>query len=387
MRRRLRTALVAAVVLLMLIVPTLVDFYTDWLWFGETGYQNVFLRTVASRITLGAVATVLALAVLLINIRVAMRHFPVRQFVFATREGPIAIPFDSRRARAVSVAAATAVAIVFGLYASSQWLEWLLFLRAQPFGEIDPILGRDASFYVFRLPFLDTLRGFLLTLVALSGLASAAVYVLAGALTFDPRRGIRITAPAKQHLAILAASWLVVLAFAAYLDVPRILNTPAGIVHGAANVDVAVRIPALRVLMVVALVGAALALYQRVAASWWPIITAAALYVTVATGGAVAAALMQRFVIAPNEQARETPFIEHNIAATRKAFGLDKVEERELSGDALLTRADIDANTATLGNVRLWDHQPLLADIRPDPGDPHLLRLRLGAQRPLPHRR
>ncbi len=69
---------------------------------------------------------------------------------------------------------------------------------------------------------------------------------------------------------------------------------------------------------------------------------------------------MQRFIIAPNEQVRETPFIEHNIKATRKAFALENVEERELSGDALLTRADIDANEATLGNVPLWDHQPLL---------------------------
>ena len=69
---------------------------------------------------------------------------------------------------------------------------------------------------------------------------------------------------------------------------------------------------------------------------------------------------MHRFVIAPNEQVRETPFIEHNIKATRQAFALDKVEEREVSGDALLTRADIDANDATLGNVRLWDHEPLL---------------------------
>ena len=79
-----------------------------------------------------------------------------------------------------------------------------------------------------------------------------------------------------------------------------------------------------------------------------------------AVGRIGGAAVMQRFVIAPNEQVRETPFIEHNIAATRKAFALDDVEERELSGDAPLTRADIDANDATLGNVRLWDHQPLL---------------------------
>ena len=54
------------------------------------------------------------------------------------------------------------------------------------------------------------------------------------------------------------------------------------------------------------------------------------------------------------------PFIEHNIAATRRAFGLETIEVRPLSGDALLTRNDITNNAATLENVRLWDHQPLL---------------------------
>jgi uncharacterized membrane protein (UPF0182 family) len=61
--RRSRRVLVTAAVLLLLIVPTLVELYTDWLWFGETGYQNVFLRIVASRITLGGVAAVLALTI------------------------------------------------------------------------------------------------------------------------------------------------------------------------------------------------------------------------------------------------------------------------------------------------------------------------------------
>ena len=65
-------------------------------------------------------------------------------------------------------------------------------------------------------------------------------------------------------------------------------------------------------------------------------------------------------IVAPNEQVRELPFIERNIAATRRAFALDAVEERELPGDTLLTRADVAANAETLENVRLWDHQPLL---------------------------
>ena len=141
---------------------------------------------------------------------------------------------------------------------------------------------------------------------------------------------------------------------------PRLLTASGGIVYGVANVDAAVRIPALRALMVVALAGSALALYQMTISSWWPLMGAAGLYVATIAAGSAGAAAMQRFIIAPNEQVRETPFIEHNIKATRKAFALENVEERELSGDAQLTRADIDANEATLGNVRLWDHQPLL---------------------------
>ena len=167
--------------------------------------------------------------------------------------------------------------------------------------------------------------------------------------------------PARRHLAALAAALFLVLAFGAYLDVPRLLTTPAGIIHGASNVDVAVRIPALRVLMVAALVGAALALLSDDRSrSWWPIMAPPRCTSRGQRAGLGGATLMQRFVIAPNEQVRETPYIEHNIKATRKAFALDNVEEREVSGDALLTRADIDANEATLGNVRLWDHEPLL---------------------------
>jgi uncharacterized membrane protein (UPF0182 family) len=196
--------------------------------------------------------------------------------------------------------------------------------------------------------------------VLLSVVAVTGVYVLAGVVSFDVNRGIRMGPLARRHLAALVATFFLILAFGAYLEIPALLTRPAGILHGVSNVDSAVRIPALRVLMVASLAGAALALFQATATSWWPVATAVALYVLVTVGGALGAAAMQRFIVAPNEQARETPYIEHNIRATRAAFALDNVEERALSGDALLTRADIDANEATLGNVRLWDHQPLL---------------------------
>jgi uncharacterized membrane protein (UPF0182 family) len=358
--RSRRGRLIFVVALFALTIPSIVEFYTDWLWFGETGYQGVFLRKLTTQVTFGAVAGVLAFGALFINIRVALRGFVAHQVVVNTREGPIAIAFDPRRARAVTTLAAGLVAVLLGLFASGHWLTWLMFWNGQPFGEADPVLGHDISYYVFRLPMLDALSGFLLTVVVLSALAAGAIYVLTGSLARRSDYGISVSNAARRHLAVLGGLCLLVLGFAAYLDVPQVLHSPGGVIHGATNVDVAVRIPALRVLTLAALLGAALSFYQAFAASWWPMIAAVATYIVVAAGGSVTASLVQRFVVAPNEQVRETPYIEHNIAATRKAFALDKVEEREVSGDAVLSRADIEANDATLGNVRLWDREPLL---------------------------
>src|SRR5678815_826887 len=44
-------------------------------------------------------------------------------------------------------------------------------------------------------------------------------------------------------------------------------------------------------------------------------------------GGVVIPGYVTTFVVRPNELRAETPYIRHNIEFTRKAFGLDKVEE------------------------------------------------------------
>jgi uncharacterized membrane protein (UPF0182 family) len=69
---------------------------------------------------------------------------------------------------------------------------------------------------------------------------------------------------------------------------------------------------------------------------------------------------MQKFVVAPTELTREEPYLAHHLAATRRAWGIDSVEVRDLGGEASLTLASIRANAPTIDNVRLWDRDPLL---------------------------
>ena len=158
---------------------------------------------------------------------------------------------------------------------------------------------------------------------------------------------------------MLVAALLLVLAFSAWLGIPALLTAASRSCTARATSDVHARIPALGLVARGRLAGATLAVYQTTVTRLWPIARRRWSLRGVAVGGMLRRDL-QRFVVAPNEQVRETPYIVHNISATRAAFALDGVEERELSGDAQLTRADIERNATTFDNVPLWNEQPLL---------------------------
>ena len=214
--------------------------------------------------------------------------------------------------------------------------------------------------------------------------ARRSIYLLpgraAGAGAGGPLAALRV---ARRHLSLLAAAILLLLAAGTWLDGFSLLLSPAGIIQGATYADVTAQLPALRLLGVAAAVGAVLALAQAFTRRAWLALGGFVLYGATWAGGSIFATAFQRLVVTPNEQVKETPYIAHNIAATRKAFALDNVEERELSGDALLTKADIererrdDRQRPALGSPAAARH------VRADPGDPHVLRLHVGRQRPL----
>lgn len=345
---------------LLLGVPYLAELYADWLWFGETGYRQVFLRSLTARIGLAAVVSVGAFVFLFANARSALRDLRRREFTITTELGPRTVVAGADGLKRLVFAATALGALALGLYASARWESALLYWYATPFGKQDPILARDLAFYVFRLPFLQLVQGLLKTTVLLASALVAGAYVLTGAIGMDASGLPSVKRAALNHLAGLAAVLLAVLAFGAHLEIPATLTEPSGIVHGASNADVEARLPALRLLVIVALAGALLALYQIASRRLWPIATAALLYLATSLGGIAYAAFVQRFLVAPNEQVKETPYILHHIEATRAAFALDAADEREFSGDVPLTREDVDRNAATLKNVPLWDHQPLL---------------------------
>ena len=343
-----------------MVVPSALDLLSEWLWFNEVEYTGIFMRTLGAKVTLGAVVFLLAFAGLALNFRLALRRFTEPYTLFPGNGDIQAVVLTPQQLQRLGMGVAALMALFLGAFASNEWLTWLQFQNAVPFGQPDPLFGRDTSFYVFSLPFLDLVRYLTFAVVMLSLLGSAALYVISNQLGIDPARGPVVSDAARRHLGLIVAGVFLLLAWGAYLDVPRVLTTPAGTVYGASYVDVMLRVPVFRVLLLAALVGAGLSVISALTPRNRPLMAAVGLYALISVGGNLGAVALQRLVVTPDEQQREAPYLTHNIAATRQAFALDDVEEREVSGDATLALADIQNNRDTIDNVRLWDHEPLL---------------------------
>jgi uncharacterized membrane protein (UPF0182 family) len=354
-----RLVFLIAAAALFFVLPATLDFVADWLWFGEVGYRQVYSTSIGARAVIGAAMFVIALIWLTVHARLALAAISAAPVSFTTREGfTVALPTREQLRPMVMILAAVA-SFLIASFASSQWMTLLSWWNQVPFGKADPILGHDAALYVFTLPALALLRGVLLGMVMLAAIGVAALYFAAGQIALTPF-GLRVDERARRHLAWLAAGLFVVLALGAWIGRLQEIVEPSGIIQGASYADAHGRMPAALGLMLASIAAAGFAAATAMTGSLRHIVIGAALYGLVLLGGQAYAGVLQRFLVTPNEQVRETPFIEYNIAATRDAFALDRVEERELRGEAALTRQDIEANRGTLDNVRLWDHQPLL---------------------------
>ncbi|MDH3498060.1 MAG: UPF0182 family protein [Gemmatimonadota bacterium] len=341
-------------------LPAFAEFMTEWYWFGQLGFAAVFTTRLTTKIGLGLGFGAVALVVLWVNLRVAQR---------GVVPDPVIVRIgNTNRAtdvygllRKLSTPLALVLAFPFAVSAVRGWLMLRAFLARTPFGVADPVFGRDVGYYVFTLPALSGLLDWVLGLVVVSLLLVVPLYLIRRDIIMVGRR-LQIEPDARRHLATLIALLFVIVAVHRwFVDLPSLVYSHRGPLTGASYTDLAVTAPALRLTAVVTLAGAALVVWgARGRQFLGNVVIAIVLALGVSLAGAGAAAALQKFGVAPNELVRETPQIEHHIAATREAWGLNHVTVRDLTGEQSLSLADVRANSGTIRNVRLWDRDLLL---------------------------
>jgi uncharacterized protein len=159
----------------------------------------------------------------------------------------------------------------------------------------------------------------------------------------------------------LGGLFFVIFAYRARLAMYDLLYSPRGVLYGAGYTDVNATLPVLKILLVLCLLTTAAFVWGAQRRSLrLPVFAILVLVVVWIAGGAIYPEIVQRFIVAPNEIEKERPYIARAIELTRKAYALDRFEVREFSDVEDLTANDIRQNNATIRNIRLWDHKPLL---------------------------
>jgi uncharacterized protein len=360
--RRVVVALLAAVVLL-LVAPAVARRVTDWLWYAEIGFERVFFTKIVAQWVLGGITAAIAFVVFYGNVRYALGPESVEVASEARRSRRSApVPPVERIAKVLALPGSAVLALLFALTAATEWRVLLQFLHRTPFGTTDPIFGRDIGYYVFVLPVIEAGFGYAVFALILSLASAWLIYSVRGAIRRKEWR-FRLEARARHHVAALAALLLVVLASQVPLvAIPRLLNAVHTSLVGANYTDLHARLPALWAVSGLMLIAGGYLLWR----AWRGDLTRGTGLVVAGTVvlafliGGIFPAAFQRLVVQPNELNREAPQIVRHIEATRAAWGLGAVERRELEGGNTLTQRDIEANRATISNVRLWDREPLL---------------------------
>ena len=362
--RPLKLIIVAGVALIVLLV-VIAGWAQKWLWMQQLGYTGVFWKILSVKWALFCAAFVVALLYLWINLRVAAGSVATLRTGHLLSESTVATTPGIQIPQTVWKLAIGAVAAVAALFCAlifyGQWDTYLRFRYGGAFGLSDPLFGVDAGFYVFRLPFYEVLQSSLSALALITFLAVSAFYAYFGLLRFSRRQMQGWNTRAVAHLSILssvlAASW----AWAFYLDHFELLYSTQGVVYGAGFTADHVTRVALWIMVGAAAALCALLVLNIFRRRLRAVVIGSGIYVGLYIIAVwLAPALFQRFEVLPNELARETPYLKNNIAFTRTAFSLDKIQETSYPALADLTTQVIARNQDTIQNIRLWDYRPLL---------------------------
>ena len=408
-RRAGLVIVVAAIVLFLFLFGTVVNLWTDVAWYKSVGFDSVFWTRLGAQVSLFAIALAATLVFLLVNLWLAGRFIPphdparpgrIRETMDRWTEtqrqaqrqaehgarlrgeplnnspfgaggpfGPairVGGGFDGGEVPDITPLAKWAIAGVCILVAlgvagaiAGAWDTIQLWAHRVPYSAtgtvVDPVFGKDVSFFLFELPFWRLLQ------TVVNGVLLAALIVVAARYLVAAMRGGEVfITRVRVHLAVIGGLYLISIAFGYQLDKYELVYSQGGVATGVAFTDAHARFMAYDVLTFLSGIAGALLIAGAFTRWMWPLgLVVGVWFVASILLGRVYPEVIQRFTVDPNTYAQEQTYIANNIAMTRLAFGLDQWGTQPYNGTGTLTASDLTTEADTFTNARLWDYRPL----------------------------
>lgn len=404
------------IILVLVLFLTMIQFITDFMWFKEMGYTDVFFKQLVTQLTVGVPTFIVVTAL----VQVYLTHLKKTYFAKIA---------SSEETNMKGLKKTTLIlSIVFGAIAtfmavSQLWFEILKFANSTSFDLADPLFNLDISFYIFRLEFLKQLNeiliGVIIGFVALtiiyyiilmtvrtpdvfkeetpqpdftdeageerhtagsnpfggeqkSGNANDPFSKFAEAFggktfqqrpvkprkQFDDNNFKQLLKIASGKISVLGFIFFIMLGINFFLRQFDLLHAHTGAVYGAGFTDVNITLWMLRILCVLSVLSAILFVVHMNKKNYKKLLSVPVLMIVVGLVGTGAAYLVQNFVVSPDEINKESEYLARNIEYTQYAYGLDDVDVKPFAADNKLTYKDINENTETINNIRVNDFDP-----------------------------
>ena len=347
-------AILAALVIIAII---LVAFYTDYLWYQSLDITQVFVKPMVMELLIKSALWALGFAFILFNVLPLVEQFRVRRLriIEGVQVGHKQFSISRKALTLISLG----ISLFWVWILPKVWDKVLLLINSTATGQVDPILGRDLSYYLFSFPLYSLLSGTFVSLLFLTISFVIAAYVIGGALSFSGYKP-KLSSQATVHLSLLLGVVLIWFTLTRGLAMAGILVSPSHSLFGAGYTDVNVSLPLLRIQQALGAVLAIVLLANVKLKRVRILLAAPALLIIISIIGGVYGGIVERFVVGPNQLVRETPYIAHHIQATRDAYGLSDMELIEYNVEnSPMTSTVLNENQLTIDNIRLLDYRPL----------------------------
>jgi len=341
---------------LILAVTLAAQVWTDVLWFDSVGFTKVFWVELWTKIGLFVVGCLITAGVVASSLLVGYRTRPVYPPVSEEQQN-----LDHYRElleplrRLTTIAAPAVLGIFAGSAAASQWQTFLLWVNGVPFGSKDAQFNLDIGFFVFTLPWLRFIVGFLTMTLILGVIAAAVTHYVYGGLQLQTR-GERTTTAARVHLSLLFAALVLVRSASWWLDRYSLTTKDSRLITGLTYTDQHAVLPTKAILAVAGVMCAALFVATIWTHSWrLPAVGVGLLAVCAIVVGGIYPAMVQQFKVGPSEKSLEAPFIDRNIKATKTAYGLDGAQVTQYQASTTPSMGQLRNDTSTIPGIRLVD--------------------------------
>ncbi|BDR74350.1 UPF0182 family protein [Clostridium tetani] len=356
-KKKVITFIAIIILLLILFLYRSTSFIIDFQWFQELSYTSVFLKEF---FTIGKLFT---LSFAFIFISIWLYYLSLKKNINWQ---------EHNKRKKLMIAFNCIVSSLFAYFFSSKyWYQILQFNNSVPFDIKDPIFNKDISFYIFKLPFLQSIYVLILRVLVFLVIYTLILYFIINLKDKIKEINFRKTLNIKsikndvkdfagKQLAVVSAIILLFLSMGYIIKSRNLVYSPRGLIFGASYTDINISLLIYRIIIIVSFIGSIVVFISIINKKIKPIIISLVLIFLLILSEGTTSKLVQTFVVNSNEKKLEEPFVRYNIDYTRKAFDIDDIEEINFDINNNLTAQDIKNNKESIDNIRINSFEPAL---------------------------